>query len=68
MTMSATNGLFQGVQYENVIVDHGGSVATVTFDRKGSLNALGAPLNTTACVVRSSWKRRATSVSSRIVA
>jgi enoyl-CoA hydratase len=39
MTMSATNGLFQGVQYENVIVDHGGNVATVTFDRKGSLNA-----------------------------
>jgi len=37
--MSATNGPFQGVQYENVTVDHGGPVATVTFDRKGSLNA-----------------------------
>jgi enoyl-CoA hydratase len=39
MTMSAIDGPFHGVQYENVTVDHGGPVATVTFDRKGSLNA-----------------------------
>jgi enoyl-CoA hydratase/carnithine racemase len=30
---------FKDVSYENVTVEHGGPVATVTFDRKGSLNA-----------------------------
>ncbi len=39
MTTGASHGPFHGVQYENVTVAHGGSVATVTFDRKGSLNA-----------------------------
>ena len=40
MTIGASNGPFHGVQYENVTVAHGGSVATVTFDRKGSPTSL----------------------------
>ena len=31
--------MFDDAEYENVTVDYGGPVATVTFDRKGSLNA-----------------------------
>lgn len=31
--------MFNDVSYDNVTVEHGGPVATVTFDRKGSLNA-----------------------------
>lgn len=31
--------MFSNVSYDNVTVEHGGPVATVTFDRNGSLNA-----------------------------
>ncbi|MEM7341799.1 MAG: enoyl-CoA hydratase/isomerase family protein [Actinomycetota bacterium] len=36
--------LFADTKYETVTVDHGGPVATVTFDRRGSLNAFNATM------------------------